>query len=74
MTLFVKNKIIGRNRTEIMSNRTPFLFRSPRMVDVDRMYSILKSSLSQFPIISQLPAARNDVCLVRGMQKLFREL
>ena len=36
------------------------------MVDLDRMYSILKSSLSQFPIISQLPAARNDVCLVRG--------
>ena len=66
MTLFVKNKIIGRNRTEIMSNRTPFLFRSPRMVDVDRMYSILKSSLSQFLVVNETSSKNNQLIIDKG--------
>ena len=49
-----------------MSNRIPFLFRPPHIADLDRMYSILESSLSQFLAVNETSSKNNQLIINKG--------
>ncbi|MHB1709502.1 MAG: GNAT family N-acetyltransferase [Thermoplasmataceae archaeon] len=49
-----------------MPNHTPFLFRSPRATDLDIMYSILESSLSQFLVVNETSSKNNQLIIDKG--------
>ena len=49
-----------------MPNHTLFLFRSPCAKDLDIMYSILESSLSQFLVVNEHSSENNQLILDKG--------
>ena len=49
-----------------MTNHTLFLFRSPRAMDLDIMYGILESSLSQFLVVNERSSEKNQLILDKG--------
>ena len=49
-----------------MPNHPLFLFRSPRATDLDRMYSILESSLSQFLVVNERSSKDNQLIIDKG--------
>jgi len=49
-----------------MSNRTPFMFRPSHIADLDRMYGILESSLSQFLAVNETSSKNNQSIINKG--------
>ncbi|MHB1440809.1 MAG: GNAT family N-acetyltransferase [Cuniculiplasma sp.] len=49
-----------------MSNHTPFIFREPFIGDLDRMYDILESSLSQFLVVNETSSRNNQLVIDKG--------
>ena len=54
-----------------MSNHSLILFRPPRLADLDRMYSILKSSLSQFLLVNETSSKNNQLIIDKGMVECY---